>query len=96
MHRPGSHQLQHAHLCSLCDTLAATLYLLVRVLSPSVVSGSGLLCPWDSPGKNTGVGRHSLLPRILTGVPLSFLRLMPHHVMAVLSQIIIANSRKKV
>ena len=22
---------------------------------------SGLLCPWDSPGKNTGVGSHSLL-----------------------------------
>ena len=23
----------------------------------------GLLCPWDSPGKNTGVGNHSLLTR---------------------------------
>ena len=23
-----------------------------------------LLCPWDSPGKNTGVGSHSLLQRI--------------------------------
>ena len=23
-----------------------------------------LLCPWDSPGKNTGVGSHSLLPGI--------------------------------
>ena len=25
---------------------------------------SGLLCPWDSPGKNTGVGSHSLLQGI--------------------------------
>ena len=24
-----------------------------------------LLCPWDSPGKNTGVGRHALLQGIL-------------------------------
>ena len=24
-----------------------------------------LLCPWDSPGKNTGVGGHSLLQGIL-------------------------------
>ena len=36
------------------------------VLSHSVVSHSGLeptrlLCPWNSPGKNTGVGCHSLL-----------------------------------
>ena len=23
---------------------------------------SRLLCPWDSPGKNTGVGCHALLP----------------------------------
>ena len=43
------------------------------VLSRSVVSDSlqplGLpparhLCPWDSPGKNTGVGCHALLQRI--------------------------------
>ena len=25
-----------------------------------------LLCPWDSPGKNTGVGIHSLLQRIFS------------------------------
>ena len=44
-----------------------------EVLSHSVVSDSlrphrlypaRLLCPWDSPGKNTGVGCHSLLQRI--------------------------------
>ena len=43
------------------------------VLSRSVVSDSlrphgleptRLLCPWNSPGRNTGVGSHSLLQRI--------------------------------
>ena len=43
------------------------------VLSRSVMSNSfwphglqprGLLCPWDSPGKNTGVGCHALLQGI--------------------------------
>ena len=43
------------------------------LLSCSVVSDSlwpyglkpaRLLCPWDSPGKNTGVGSHALLQRI--------------------------------
>ena len=40
----------------------------VKVLSHSVLSDSlrphGVLCPWDSPGKNTGVDSHSLLQRI--------------------------------
>ena len=44
------------------------------MLSCSVVSNSlrprglqpaRLLCPWDSPGKNTGVGCHALLQRIV-------------------------------
>ena len=39
---------------------------------------SGLLCPWDSPGKNTGVGCHALLkgsswPRDRTGIWLHLL-----------------------
>ena len=41
---------------------------LCAVLSRSVVSNSlqhhGLLCPWDSPGRNTGVGCHALLQGI--------------------------------
>ena len=45
----------------------------VCLLSHSVVSGSlqphglqptGLLCPWDSPGKNTGMGSQSPLQGI--------------------------------
>ena len=30
----------------------------------SLPSSSTLLCPWDFPGKNSGVGCHSLLQRI--------------------------------
>ena len=33
-------------------------------LQPQGLSPARLLCPWESPGKNTGVGRHSLLQRI--------------------------------
>ena len=45
------------------------------VFSHSVLSDSAnsmeparLLCPWDSPGKNTGVGCHSLLQGISPGI----------------------------
>ena len=50
--------------------IEAVFELCVHVLSRSVVSDSlrphglwptRLLCPWDSPGKNTGVGGHALL-----------------------------------
>ena len=33
-------------------------------LRPHGLQPSRLLCPWNSPGKNTGVGSHSLLPGI--------------------------------
>ena len=33
-------------------------------LQPHGLWPARLLCPWDSPGKNTGVGSHSLLQRI--------------------------------
>ena len=37
------------------------------VLSDSLRLSSRLLCPWDSPGKNTGVGSHSLFQGDLPG-----------------------------
>ena len=46
------------------------IYSTVRVLSVShsalhnSLGPHGLLCPWNSPGKNTGVGSHSLLQGI--------------------------------
>ena len=55
------------------DLVTAQSYLHSCVLSCSVVSNScdpmdssppGSLCPWDYPGKNTGVGCHVLLPGI--------------------------------
>ena len=64
-------------------TLPWLLFALI-IISCSVISGSlqphGLqptrhLCPWNSPGKNTGVGSHSLLqwdlpdPRVEPGSP---------------------------
>ena len=36
----------------------------VRLLRPHGLWPARLLCPWDSPGKNTGVGCHSLLQGI--------------------------------
>ena len=42
-----------------------------------------LLCPWDSPGKNTGVGCHALLPGIFltqgSNSGLLHCRLILHH-----------------
>ena len=33
-------------------------------LQPYGLQPPGLVCPWDSPGKNTGVGCYALLPGI--------------------------------
>ena len=46
----------------------------VRLLRRYELQPTRLLCPWDSPGKNTGVGCHALLPGIfLTQIePLSY------------------------
>ena len=35
-------------------------------LPPHVVKPARLLCPWDFPGKNTGVGCHALLQGIFS------------------------------
>ena len=45
-----------------CLTLSATAWAVA----------ASLLCPWNSPGKNTGVGRHSLLQGIFTGYRAEF------------------------
>ena len=52
-------QLQKLHFCcclvtKLCPTL----------LQPHVLQPTNLLCPWDFPGKNTGVGYHFLFQGI--------------------------------
>ena len=43
---------------------ACTLTQLWLTLRPYGLSPARLLCPWDSPGKNTGVGCHALLQGI--------------------------------
>ena len=36
----------------------------LTLCNPHGLQPTRLLCPWDSPGKNTGVGCHSLLQEI--------------------------------
>ena len=43
---------------------AAALQSCPTLCNPMNCSPPGVLCPWDSPGKNTGVDRHSLLQGI--------------------------------
>ena len=38
----------------------------LTLCDPMDCSLPGFLCPWDSPGRNTGVGSHSLLQTFLT------------------------------
>jgi len=47
-------------------------------LRPYGLQPTGFLCPWDSPGKNTGVGHHALLQGIFLtqGLNLHLLHLL--------------------
>ena len=47
-------------LCEVSESLSV----MSDSLQPHGLEPAQLLCPWDSPGKNTGVGYHSLLQRI--------------------------------
>ena len=47
-----------------CDLLLQEGEVLVAQLCPTLCGPTRLLCPWDSPGKNTGLGCHSLLQGI--------------------------------
>ena len=51
-----------------------------KSLRPCGLCPPKLLCPWDSPGKNTGMGCHALLQVILPiqGLNLSLLHLLHH------------------
>ena len=50
-------------------------------LRPYGLQPNSLLCPWDSPGKNTGAGCHALLQGIFwtQGLNLSLLHLLHQH-----------------
>ena len=45
------------HACSVTSVMSNS-------LQPRGLSPARLRCPWDSPGKNTGVGYHALLQGI--------------------------------
>ena len=51
----------HIHICA---RLFAKPLQLGLTLQPYGLSSARLLCPWDSPDKNTGVGCHALLQGI--------------------------------
>ena len=48
----------------LCCAVLSRFSLVWLCATPWTVQPSRLLCPWDSPGKNTGVGCHALLQGI--------------------------------
>ena len=58
-----------------CVCVCAVIQSCLTLCDPMDCSPSRLLCPWNSPGKNTGLGYHSLLqgnlpkPRIKPGSP---------------------------
>ena len=53
------------YLASLFLPIASNMYS-ESVHSSSAYSSARLLCPWNSPGRNTGVGSHSLLQGIFS------------------------------
>ena len=63
---PGSLRTLETHLASIFETGACMLscFSCVRLCEPMDYSLSGSVCPWDSWGKNTGVGYHALLQEI--------------------------------
>ena len=48
---------QHGFVCAVCSVVSDS-------VTPWTVESTRLLCLWDSPGQNTGVGCHSLLQGI--------------------------------
>ena len=47
-----------------CESESASFLVVSYFLRPHGLYPIRLLCPWNSPGKNTGVGSHSLLQGI--------------------------------
>ena len=55
---------QCCNIC-VCVCVCVNRSVMSNSLQPHGLQPARLLCPWDSPGKNTGVGCHSLLQGIL-------------------------------
>ena len=52
-------------MCSMVCICAKSLSVMSNSLWPCELQPTCLLCPWDSPGKHSGVGCHNLLQGIL-------------------------------
>ena len=63
--------IHHVHVCSAAQSCTA-------LMRPCGLQPTWLLCPWESPGKNTGVGCHAFLQGIFLtqGSNLSLLHLL--------------------
>ena len=48
----------------ICESVSVSCSVMTDSLQPHGLQPLRLLCPWDSPGKNTTVGIHSLFPGI--------------------------------
>ena len=56
------YQIEHCVRCNVC--MCAVPRVMSPLLQPHGLWLTRLLCPWNSPGKNTGVGFHFLLQGI--------------------------------
>ena len=56
-----SDYLRLSHFCCWKDECACSCAVMPDSVRPHGLQPTRLLCPWDSPGKNTGVGCHFLL-----------------------------------
>ena len=59
-------------ICSSVRSFCASCSVVLDSLRPHGLQPTRLLCPWNSPGKNTGVGFHSLLQGIFPTQGLNF------------------------
>ena len=53
----------YIHRCCVCVCVCVSHSVMPDSLRPHGLQPTSLLCPWDSPGKSTGVDCHSLLHR---------------------------------
>ena len=60
----GCHSTRLSSLCYTATSLQLSCSVMSNSLQPPGLQPARLLCPWDSPGKNTGVGCHFLLQGI--------------------------------
>ena len=82
LNAPRSHRIQSSKLAASYLENAVVIFLVTKLcpalLQPHELYSASLICPWDSPGKNAGVGCHFLLQGIFPtqGLNLCLLHLL--------------------